>query len=237
LTDKFAKVLVVIPARGGSKGIPGKNIKPLAGKPLIQYTIDTARQLTSDSNIYLSTDSDEIIQVAEKTGYRVPFKRPAALATDQSGMREVLLHSLDTAIASGLNPQMILLLQPTSPFRKRSDVEKSVDLYSPDLDMVVSVKETDANPYYILFEENEKGYLELSKPGNYKRRQDCPPVYQYNGSVYVINPDSLRNGPISQFSRVRKFIMDRFSSVDLDSPEDWYWAEFLLGKKLVQIHE
>lgn len=233
MKDKFAKALFVIPARGGSKGIPGKNIKPLAGKPLIQYTLDIVRELTSDYNIYLTTDSDEIINVAEQTGYRVPFKRPAKLAGDHTGMREVLIHALDMAEASGLYPDMIILLQPTSPFRKRSDIEKAFDLYSPNLDMVVSVKETDATPYYILFEENIDGYLELSKPGNYERRQDCPLVYQYNGSVYIINPESLRKSPISQFTKVRKFVMDKFSSVDIDSIEDWYWAEFLLEKKLV----
>lgn len=236
MTDKFKNTLFVIPARGGSKGIPGKNIKPLAGKPLIEYTLDVARSLTADHNIYLSTDSDEIINVAEQAGYRVPFKRPSELASDHAGMREVLLHALDMAEAGGFHPGTIILLQPTSPFRKFSDVENAFDLYTPDLDMVVSVNETDANPYYILFEENRSGYLELSKHGNYKRRQDCPPVYQYNGSVYIINPESLRMGPISQFTRVKKFVTDKFSSVDIDSPVDWLWAEFLIEKQLVKLH-
>jgi N-acylneuraminate cytidylyltransferase len=96
--------------------------------------------------------------------------------------------------------------------------------------MVVSVVEPDANPYYNLFEENASGFLQQSKPGQYTRRQDCPKVYQYNGAIYLINANSIKLGPLNKFEKIAKFEMDKVSSVDLDTPLDWYWAEFLLSK-------
>jgi len=118
----FENVLVVIPARGGSKGIPHKNIKPLGGKPLICYSIDVARQITSDENICVTTDDDEIIKVVEDYGLKVPFKRPAELATDNCGSNEVILHALKFFEDKGKKVDRIILLQPTSPFRTKDDV-------------------------------------------------------------------------------------------------------------------
>jgi CMP-N,N'-diacetyllegionaminic acid synthase len=235
LKNKYKDTLFVIPARGGSKGIPGKNIKMLAGRPLIGYSINAARQLVDDARVYVSTDSQEIINVVSELGYKVPFKRPDELAGDRSDMREVLLHAIDFAEKSGFFPETVVLLQPTSPFRKIADIENAFDLYTHEFDMVVSVKESDANPYYVLFEEDDNGELFLSKPGNFTRRQDCPPVYQYNGCVYVINIDSLRRTPMNQFKKVKKYEMSTFTSVDIDKPEDWDWAEYLIEKKLVKL--
>ena len=96
--------------------------------------------------------------------------------------------------------------------------------------MVVSVKESDANPYYNLFEENESGYLEKSKPGDFNRRQACPPVYLYNGAIYVVNVASLKQMPEDNFKKVKKIIMDDVTSVDLDKPIDWLWAEFIINE-------
>lgn len=102
--------------------------------------------------------------------------------------------------------------------------------------MVVSVKETDSNPYYLCFEENEEGFLTISKgKGEYIRRQDCPPVYEYNGAVYVINALSLKSMPLSKFSKKRKIIMDKVHSLDLDTMLDWYVAELMLEKKIIQL--
>ena len=119
------KILYIIPARGGSKGIPHKNIKPLNGKPLIYYTIDVARQLTSDENICVSSDDAEIIQAVEDYGLKVPFKRPDHLSTDTATTNDVLLHALNFYQSKGINYEVIILLQPTSPLRtvqhKRSD--------------------------------------------------------------------------------------------------------------------
>lgn len=224
-------ILWVIPARGGSKGIPGKNIKPLAGKPLIGYSIEVARAFTSDEHICLSTDDPAIARVAEDSfGLKVPFLRPAELATDRSGTYGVLLHALDFYAAQGKNYGTLVLLQPTSPFRTVDDVQHAIDLYSPDIDMVVTVKEAATNPYYNAFEEDENGFLHISKgEGRYTRRQDAPKVWEYNGAVYVINVASLRRMTLGEFPRRRLCEMPASHSVDLDTPIDWLVAEMLIN--------
>ncbi|MCC8172052.1 MAG: acylneuraminate cytidylyltransferase family protein [Parabacteroides sp.] len=228
------KLLVVIPARGGSKGIPYKNIKPLGGKPLIYYTIDAARCIADDARICLSTDDEKIIKTVQDYGLAVPFKRPASLATDTAGTYEVLLHALDYYEQRGELIDAVVLLQATSPFRTGRHVEEALKLYHAGIDMVVSVKETDSNPYFVCFEENSEGFLHISKgDGNYMRRQDCPPVYEYNGAIYVINPDSLKSMPLSKFTKRVKYVMDSESSLDLDTMTDWYLAEYMINAGVI----
>ena len=186
--------LVIIPARGGSKGIPKKNIKKLRGKPLIQYTIDEARKIFNDDQIVVSTDDVDIIEVVTGLGLKVPFKRPKELATDNATTYDVLLHSINYYSGIGRNPEVIVLLQPTSPFRTSYHIEMAMKLFKEqkDVDMVVSVKETKSNPYYVLFEEDKTGYLKKSKKSNISRRQDVPKVWEYNGAIYIIKADSLK---------------------------------------------
>ena len=227
-------ILVIIPARGGSKGIPRKNIKALNGKPLIEYTIDCARAIAPDKNICVSTDDDEIIGVVQAYGLHVPFKRPAELASDTAGTYEVLLHALDFYERQGKHFDMVVLLQNTSPFRTPDHVKEALALYDDGLDMVVSVKECAANPYYCVFEEDGEGYLHISKgEGNITRRQDAPKVYEYNGAIYVINPVSLKQMPLNKFSKRRKYVMDELHSIDLDTMIDWQVAEMMLNEKIV----
>lgn len=226
------KTLYIIPARGGSKGIPGKNIKPLAGKPLIGYSIDVARQLAEDKDICVSTDDPKIINTVENMGLKVPFVRPPELATDKSGTYEVLLHALDFYESNGVHYDTLVLLQPTSPFRTVDDVQACLNLYSPDIDMVVSVKQAATNPYYNAFETDENGFLHISKgEGNFTRRQDAPKVWEYNGAVYVINVESLRKMPLGKFTRRRMYEMNAEHSIDLDTPTDWLIAETLISQK------
>lgn len=222
------EVLVIIPARGGSKGIPHKNIKPLNGKPLIYYTIDTARAITGDENICVSTDDDEIIEVVEKYGLEVPFKRPTELATDTAGTYEVLLHALSFYESQGKRYDAVLLLQNTSPFRKKEQVKEALQLFNKNVDMVVSVKECAANPYYCVFEENEEGYLNVCKgDGNIFRRQDAPKVYEYNGAIYIMNPEVLKTTHMHKMQKRVKYVMDDISSFDLDTMADWNMAEMI----------
>ncbi len=222
------KPLVVIPARGGSKGVPGKNIKRLGDKPLIQYTIEAARGVFEDEQIIVSTDTLEIKYQVEQIGLSVPFLRPVELSTDASGTYGVLIHALNFVERNGYHPDTLVLLQPTSPFRNSKHIEEALHLYSSTLDMVVSVKETKSNPYYVLFEEGEREYLQPSKLGNYTRRQDCPRVWEYNGGIYIINISSLRIKELNQFEKVKKYVMDERSSHDIDTMLDWEFAEFLL---------
>lgn len=228
------KILVIIPARGGSKGIPYKNIKPLNGKPLIHYTIDVARGIAKDEDICVSTDDPEIIKCVENYGLKVPLVRPAELATDTAGTYEVLLHALDFYEKQGKTYDIVLLLQNTSPFRTKKQVKEAIALYNPEIDMVVSVKECSANPYYNCFEEDENGYLHISKGnGQYTRRQDVPTAYEYNGAIYVINPESLKKMPLGKFAKRIKYVMDDLHSVDLDNMIDWKFAEFIIKEGLL----
>jgi CMP-N,N'-diacetyllegionaminic acid synthase len=225
------KPLVVIPARGGSKGVPGKNIRLLNGKPLINHTINAARQVFDDAVICVSTDDAAIKATAETTGLQVPFTRPAALATDNSGTYEVLLHAVDYYEKAGYFPDVMILLQPTSPFRTAQQIEQALKLYSDDIDMVVSVKEAKSNPYYNLFEESEDGFLSKSKKAAFTRRQDCPKVWEINGAIYIINIASLKTKTISDFEKIIKYEMDDITSHDIDSMTDFEFAEFMSSKK------
>ncbi len=223
--------LYIIPARGGSKGIPHKNIKPLGGRPLIAYAIDGARGAGADDrHIILSTDDPAIAETARSLGLPVPYMRPAALATDTAGSREVILDAMDWADSQGIAYDCVVLLQPTSPFRTTDDILGALAAFTPGADMVVSVCESASNPYYNMFETDAEGYLEISKgDGLITRRQDAPRVWEYNGAVYVINPQSIRAMAMGAFRRRIPYVMPAERSVDLDTPADWLIAETMLA--------
>ncbi len=222
--------LAVIPARGGSKRLPGKNVKLLAGKPLIHYTIDAVRKVFDDETICVSTDDPEIKKTAEQTGLKVPFLRPSKLATDTASSRDVLLHAVEFYKHEwGYTAETLILLQPTSPLRDAIHIEEALRLYNAKLDMVVSVKETKANPYRVLFEENEAGFLDRSKdPNTLENPDNPPPVWELNGAIYIINSRSLTEKPISKFDKIQKYVMPEIYSIDIDTELDWKLAEFLI---------
>lgn len=225
--------LFVIPARGGSKGIPRKNIRPLGGRPLIAYTIDAAEAARNATGGYilLSTDDREIADVARACGLEVEYMRPAELGADTTGSREVILDAMDWADSRGIAYDCVVLLQPTSPLRTAEDILGAMELYTPGTDMVVSVCESDANPYYNLFETDADGILHICKgDGLFTRRQDVPPVLEYNGAVYVINPASLRKMSLGAFPCRRPFLMPSSRSIDLDTMADWERAEQYMSK-------
>ena len=225
------KPLIVIPARGGSKGVPRKNIKLLNNKPLIHYSINVAQELFENNIICVTTDDTEIKEVAEQTGLQIPFLRPAELATDTAGTYEVLMHAISYYETQGYFADTLILLQATSPFRTSQQISEAIKLYSENIEMVVSVKETKANPYYLLYEENKEGLLEKSKKASFVRRQDCPKVWELNGAIYVININSLKEKPISSFDKIVKYEMDEFTSHDIDTQLDFDFAEFLKQHK------
>lgn len=225
--------LYIIPARGGSKGIPRKNIKLLGGRPLIAYSIDVARRAgAAEDHIILSTDDDEIASVARSLGLPVPYMRPAALATDTAGSREVILDAMCWADRHGIVYDCVVLLQPTSPLRTADDIRAALDAWSPDTDMAVTVVEATSNPYYNCFETDPAtGFLHVSKgDGLYTRRQDAPAAWEYNGAVYVITPQSIRDMPLGAFPRRVAVPMPRERSIDLDTPFDWLVAEAMVAQ-------
>lgn len=227
--------LYIIPARGGSKGIPRKNIKELCGRPLIAYTVDAAIEAlkTTGGTILLSTDDAEIAATVRKLGLDVPYMRPAMLATDTAGSREVILDAMDWADANGIAYDCVVLLQPTSPFRTTDDILDCMAAFGPDVDMAVTVTEAHDNPYYNIFETSSDGTLHISKgDGQYTRRQDVPKAWVYNGAVYVIRPESIRRMSMGAFPRRVPSVMPADRSVDLDNELDWLIAETIMARKM-----
>lgn len=227
--------LYLIPARGGSKGIPHKNIKALNGRPLLYYAIDSARSMADDIDICVSTDDPAIKDVAESYGLYTPFLRPEELATDECGSQEVILHAIGFYEQKrNRKYDTVVLLQPTSPFRRKEDIEKCIEKYNEmNYEMVVSVVEARTNPFYNCYiEKNELLYPIIEKQ-DVHRRQDAQKVYEYNGAVYVINTKALRSKPMSKFGRVGFYEMDELHSLDLDTMMDWRFAENLLQSEVL----
>ena len=231
------KYLYLIPARGGSKGIPGKNIKPLGGLPLIGHTIRAALEVAPADDIIVSTDSQEIAEVSRILGASVPFIRPAEFSTDTASSRSVILHALDFFKAQGREYDAVVLLQPTSPLRTAQDITACIKGFEESraahqsepekmAQMAVTVVEARTNPYYGAFEADADGFLHISKgDGRYTRRQDAPKVWEFNGAVYVIDADALREDEISRIKRTVPIVMPTERSIDLDTPADWDRAE------------
>lgn len=215
-------ILFVIPARGGSKRLPKKNIKPLADKPLICYSIDVARLITDDSNICVSTDNDEIISVVSDYGYQVPFMRPNDLASDTATTNDVLVHAVNHYKNKGKNFKLLVLLQVTSPLRRKVDIENAVDLIDETCDMVVSVRKSHAAS--VMCHEDENGFLIPTLKKSYGRGQEFKgEYYEYNGSIYAMKVSSLLEKGMNAFKR-KKYVMPDLYSTDIDTEEDFIEA-------------
>ena len=224
------KVLYLIPARGGSKGIPHKNIKLLNGKPLIQYSIEIARQLADDNDICLSTDDEEIKAVAEKLGLKVPFLRPEKLASDTATTSDVIVHALEFYENHDRHYDTVVILQPTSPLRTVQNVKDCLAMYSPEYDMVTTVKESCVSA--VLCCENTDGYLEKVIGKANIRRQDAENLYEYNGAVYVINAEAVNEKGLGGFTKIKKCVMSEENSIDIDTMLDWKFVEVIMNSSL-----
>ncbi len=223
--------LILIPARAGSKGLPGKNIKLLGGKPLISYTFEFSKKIQGDGDVIcLSTNDDDIVKIAVKGNIKVHFKRPEELASDTAGTYDVIMHALKYYQGAGYKFNNVLLLQPTSPFRNLEDYKELVDKFDTECDMAVTVKFSKENPYFNLFEEDADGYLKKCSSGNFVTRQDCPPVYSLNGSMYLMKVSSLLKGNLASFKKITKVLMPEERSIDIDNYTDWLLAEYFLKK-------
>jgi len=225
------KVCVIIPARGGSKGIPNKNIKLLGGKPLIHYTLDAARNNFNMDQIVVSTDSQNIRTVVESYGQPIFSLRPSELSQDNSSSEDVINYELNQwKLRNGSYPDHVILLQVTSPLRNAAHLNEAWNEYcNLGEEMLVSVCASKCNPYYNLFEEND-GYLRKSKEGDFTRRQDCPEIWELNGAIYIFQTHRFLEVGIEGMKK-KKYEMDNLSSIDIDNMNDWMLAEILLNQR------
>ncbi|HOW27023.1 MAG TPA: acylneuraminate cytidylyltransferase family protein [Elusimicrobiota bacterium] len=227
------RILCIIPARGGSKGLPGKNIRLLAGKPLIAYTIDQARKSRYIDRVIVSTDSPRIAAVSRRHGAEVPFLRPARLARDSSGTVDVLVHAVNWLRDRDDGAyDIIVLLHVTTPLRGVRDIDESIDLLvrrrAPS---VFSVAEAHRNPYFNMVKINARGAVTLVNPGEFKTRQSAPTVYDMNSSVYVWWTKTLLRGRRVILPGSRIYLMPKERSVDIDDAFDFLVAESLLKRR------
>lgn len=224
------RLLAIIPARGGSKGIPRKNIRPLCGRPLIAYSIDAAKKATSVDRVIVSTEDDEIAAIGRALGAEVRL-RPAALAADDTPTLAVLAHVVGELAGEGYRPDAVLTLQPTSPLRTARHIDEAAALFAADAqaDSLVSCIETPHvfHPLSVM-RRNESGYLEpyIAQPQPY-RRQDKETVFARNGAaIYITRTARLADYVFG--GRLIPYPMDTESSVDIDTLEDFAVAERLL---------
>lgn len=224
-------ILCVIPARGGSKGLPGKNIKQIAGKPLIAYSIEQARQSRYIDRVIVSTDDRRIAGISKFYGAEVPFMRPKELAGDEVGMIDVLLHAMEWAeVKERYSFDILVLLHVTTPLRSVEDIDKSIELLvDKDAQNVFSVTEARRNPYFNMVEVSKGGFVSLAKKGNYKTRQSAPKVYDMNSSIYVWWKDVLKKEKKTILAGTHIYIMPKERSVDIDDAIDLRIAEALKG--------
>jgi CMP-N,N'-diacetyllegionaminic acid synthase len=223
------RIVCLIPARGGSKGIPRKNIKLLAGKPLIAYTIRQALQSQYIDRTIVSTDDQEISDVARQYGAEVPFMRPADLAGDQVATVDVLLHAVDwLEKQEKYDFDILVLLHATAPLRSVDDIDSCIRmLLEAKADNVFSVTESHRNPYFNMVEIGDDGTATLSKKGDYVMRQNAPKVYDMNASIYVWWNDVLKKEKKIFLKKSHVYVMPKERSIDIDDDLDFTIAAFL----------
>lgn len=232
-------LLITICARGGSKGVKGKNIRLLLGKPLIYYTIKQAKDWGKGRHIIVSTDSEEIAEIAKKCGAEVPFIRPADLATEMAGKVGVIKHALKTSEEYYRERfDAVMDLDVTSPIRTREDLENAYRLFLDKKPKTLfSVVPAHRNPYFNMVEEVDNGNVVLSKKGNFASRQQAPKVYDMNASIYIYDRAFLQDennvSPIGDNSIV--YVMDDLSRTDIDSELDFKFIEFLMKEGIISL--
>lgn len=223
---KNKRILALIPARGGSKRLPGKNLKPFNGKPLICWTIEEALASTYIDKVVVSTDNRHIAAVAKKWRADAPFIRPKELATDHASSLDVILHALNWLEDKGESFDLVMLLQPTSPLREKKDIDGTiVRLFGKKAQAVVSVCEAEHNPLWsdiLPSDFNMKNFLKTGK-----RYLKKPKFYRLNGAVYLSYVDYLVKNKGFIGERTYAYLMNCRSSVDIDTKYDFEFAEFL----------
>lgn len=222
------KILALIPARGGSKGIKDKNIILLAGKSLIAYSIEAAKNSKYIDSIVATTDSEKIAEVAKKYGARVPFLRPPELAGDTSKTIDAVLHAIKTLKSMGENYDTLVLLQPTQPLRTTDDIDRAIELYYENGENgLVSISPVNDSPLLIRSIGADGKLVNLLSQNSTCRRQDMPNYYKVNGCIYINKIDEINENTSFNDNKV-PFIMDKEHSIDIDELSDLWMAECYL---------
>lgn len=227
-------IIALIPARGGSKGIPKKNLHELCGKPLIAWTIQEAKKCLFFDKIIVSTDDTEIAEVSKKYGAEVPFLRPNRLAKDNSLTFDTIVHTLDYLETKNYKVDVLVLLQPTSPLRTSDDITTALKLFienKENIDSVVSVSKMIHSPYWSLKIENN--YLKANFGDKYLslRRQDLPELFLPNGAIYISSKENIQKNKGFFGKRTIPHIMPNERSIDIDNIIDLKLVELLLGER------
>lgn len=224
------KTFAFIFARGGSKGIPRKNIKPLGGKPLIGWSIDTALQCPSIDRVIVSTDDQEIADVARSYGAEVPFIRPKELSEDTSAEWFAWRHAIKFVEAQGCKFDQFVSLPATSPLRSVDDVEKCIAALDDETDIVVTVKKAERSPFFNMVTVDQNGFskIAITPDQPVTRRQDAPEVYDMTTVCYVTRPDFILNNFGVFSGKVRSVIIPEARAIDIDNPIDFKMAEILV---------
>ncbi len=225
------RVVAFIFARGGSKGLPGKNLRPLAGKPLLAHAIDVAKAVPGIARVVVSTDDLEIAEAARTAGAEVPFLRPAELASDTAPEWLAWQHAIRTLRAAGDPMEVFLSLPATSPLRRPVDVTCCLDtLTGGDADMVITVREAERNPYFNMVRRKEDGSVRLAVDGIYHRRQDAPSIYDITTVAYAARADFILSANRIFDGRVRAVVIPRERALDIDDAFDLAIGEALYGR-------
>jgi len=224
--------VITICARGGSQGLPGKNLRPLLGKPLIAWTIEQARECGLAQGIFVSTDDDEIASVAKSCGATVPFLRPAELATASAPKLPVIQHLVGWIENHEMPVGRIIDLDPTSPLRDVADIRACAELLDEETDAVITGYESDKNPYFNMVEKMPSGFYErvCAPSAEVAGRQLAPKVYAMNASIYAWHRRTLASS-LWAFPRIRLHQMPRERSIDIDHAIDFELVELLMRKK------
>ena len=229
-------LLILVPARGGSKGLPGKNTRPLGGLPLLAWTARAIAASGVAARAVLSTDDPGIAEVGRAHGLEAPFLRPAALATDTAGSFEVVEHAVDwLAREAGYQPSAVMLLQPTCPFRRPERLRQAIELLGrPDTEGVVGVRRIDRS-LSVMYREDEGGALEPLAPWDDRiRRQDVRPLLTPSGTLYLVTTEALLRHRRLFPPRLRPLPTDAVEAVDIDTAEDWALAEAVVAAGLAK---
>lgn len=221
------KIIAVIPARAGSKRVPGKNTKKLGPWPLLAWSIRIALASKALERVIVSTEDASIADVARDHGADVPHLRSPHLATDKARAEDVLIEALDWIKQDGASSDGVMLLQPTSPFRRKDSIHKAIILFKEHGESVVSVSPSKIHPFWCKTVSPEGELIPFTKDApDIRRTQDLPPVYQINGLIYLAKPETLIEGETLYSKHTRALIVDNpLETVDIDTPLDWLIAE------------